>query len=459
MRTTSNAAALKGFTGYAIWAAGLLAVLTGCETVQDKTALETYDTYRNEAGKAAFNVNFNYNDAVVVDNAFVAGQYYEGTAKVGRAEVAFQAGLKEPAGELAMEMEQYIAHVEQALGRELQVPVRAYLLRRDRMPGTIGGGFQRTSDVYQFPMFVANEDESFETIRSTNPFYPYMFIHELAKLSLVDPARPPLILADQKSNPLVKIRYNTRWFREGLANYAEYLIYEKIRERAGAEHGDTSLTTFEMTHVYQEPLTSLAKLGPELFNWDAFNATANNPDYFNAAMGLFILVEDQFGEGAVRSIMDELEKENYVDGQVIEDTFSRTLGKDIRALVQDFALPVAGAELSALTPATAKNYGLQVPQGLYVNSVTDAGLANAAGVQRGDVIVGINRRSITNNLDHELAMLEAKRHGNVYFTVDRMGERMTLGAQFSVPGAPAHGQSGVGAGLVTGDVLGFSGGE
>lgn len=459
MRTTSDAANWTGINGCWAVAAAFLAVLAGCETVQDKSALETYDTYRNEAGKAEFNVNFNYNDAVVVDNAFVAGQYYEGTAKVGRAEVAFQAGLKEQAGELALEMEHYIAHVERVLGREFQVPVRAYLLRRDQMPGTIAGGFQRTSEVYQFPMFVANEDESFETIRSTNPFYPYMFIHELAKLSLVDPARPPLVLADQKSNPLVKIRYNTRWFREGLANYAEFLVYEKMRERMAEDGASAPLTAFETTHVYQQPLTSLAKLGPELFNWDAFNATANNPDYFNAAMGLFILVEDQFGEGSVRAIMDALAKEPYVDGQVIENAFSRTLGADIRQLVNDFAVPVAGAEMSALTPATAKNYGLQVPQGLYVNSVTETGLAKAAGVQRGDVILGINRRTITNNLDHELAMLEAKRHGNVYFTVDRMGERMTLGTQFSVPGAPGQGPSGVGAGLVTGDVLGFSGNE
>ena len=440
-------------------ALALMLALAGCETVQDKSALETYDTYRNEAGKAEFNVNFNYNDAVVVDNAFVAAQYYEGTAKAGRAEVAFQAGLKEQAGALAMEMEQYIAHVEQAIGRQLQVPVRAYLLRRDRMPGTIAGGFQKTSEVYQFPMFVVNEDESFETIRSTNPFYPYMFIHELAKLSLVDPARPPLVLADQKSNPLLKIRYNTRWFREGLANYAEFLVYEKMRERMADDGAEAALAAFEASHVYQEPLSALAKLGPALFNWDAFNATAKDPDYFNAALGLFILVEDQFGEGSVRAVMDDLERADYVDGQVLEETFSRVLGSDVRQVLNDFAMPSAGAEMSALTPATAKNFGLQVSQGLYVNGVTDAGLARAAGVQRGDVIVGINRRTVANNLDHELAMLEAKRHGNVYFIVDRMGEQLTLGAQFNVPRTPDAGPSGVGAGLVTGDVLGFSGGE
>lgn len=435
------------------------ALLAGCETMQEKTALETYDTYRNETGKPEFNVRFDYSDGVVVDNAFVASQYYEGTAKLGRAEVAFQAGLKAQAGALAMEMEAYITHVEQALGRELQVPVRAYLLRRDRMPGNIGGGFARTSEVYQFPMFVANEEESFETIRSTNPFYPYMFIHELTKLSLVDPARPPLVLADQKSNPLLKIRYHTRWFREGLANYAEFLIHEQIRERVDESAGDEAMSAFETNHVYQEPLSSLARLGPELFNWDAFSATAENPDYHNASLGLFILVEHQFGEGSIRAVMDELEKQYYVDGQVLEDTFNQVLGTDIRELVNGFAVPVAGAETSALTPATAKNYGLKAPRGLYVNGVTETGLAKAAGVQRGDVIVGINRRTITNNLDHEMAMLEAKGHGNVYFTVDRMGETMTLGTRFNVPGAPGQGPTGVGAGLVTGDVLGFSGAE
>src|SRR5690606_22977495 len=114
-----------------------------------------------------------------------------------------------------------------------------------------------------------------------------------------------------------------------------------------------------------------------------------------------------------------------------------------------------------LTPATAKNYGLEVPRGVYVNAVESGGLAHTAGVQRGDVILGINRHSIANQLDYELALLDAQRHGNVYFSIDRMGERLTLGAQFQVPGAPAPGQgpTGVGAGLVTGDVLGFSGEE
>lgn len=433
-------------------------LLAGCETVQEKSAVETYDTYRNETGKPEFNVNFNYSDSVVIDNNFVASQYYAGTAKVGRAEVAFQAGLKEQAGELAAEMERYVSIVEQALGRQFQVPVRAYLLRRDRMPGSVNGGFQKTGEIYQFPMFVANDDESFETIRSTNPFYPYMFVHELTKLSLVDPARPPLVLPDQKSNPLLKIRYNTRWFREGLANYAEFLVYEQMRERAPREDGSyTPLSTFESTHVYQQPLTSLAEVREELFHWDGFGDRANDPKYFNAAMGLFILVEDQFGKDAVRRVMEALGQQYYVDGQVLEETFNQTLGTNIRQLVNGFAVPTAGADVIALTPATAKNYGLHATRGLYVNSVAENSLAHAAGLQRGDVILGINRTTIENNLDHEMAMLEAKRHGNVYFIVDRMGEQMTLGTQFNVPGAPGQGPTGVGAGLVTGDVLGFSG--
>lgn len=439
--------------------AAALALLAGCETVQEKGALETYESYRNQAGRPAFNVRFNYSDAVEVDNDFVASQYYAGTAKVGRAEVAFQAGLKEQAGELAMEMEQYIAHVEHALGRQLKVPARAYLLRRDRMPGNVTGSFEKTGEVFQFPVFAVEGDESFETIRATNPFYPYMFIHELAKLSLVDPARPPLVLADQKSNPLLKIRYHTRWFREGLANYAEFLVYEKMRERVVEDGAYTPLSTFETTHVYQQPLSALAQVGPELFSWDAFGERANDREYFNAAMGLFILVEDRFGEGAIRTVMDELEDAYYVDGRVLEETFNRTLGTDVRQLVRDFDFTPAGAQTSMLTPATAKNYGLQVPGGLYVNGVAEHGLAKTAGLQRGDVIIGINRRTVRNNLDYELAMLEAQRHGNVYFTVDRMGERETLGASFEVPGAPGAGQSGVGAGLVTGDVMGFSGRE
>jgi hypothetical protein len=102
-----------------------LLVLSGCETLEQQSATATYEDYRNQTEKATFNVVFNYDDAVVVDDSYVATQYYEGTAKVGRVEVTFQAGLKEQAGELAMEMEEYIAEVEAHFGRALETPVRA----------------------------------------------------------------------------------------------------------------------------------------------------------------------------------------------------------------------------------------------------------------------------------------------------------------------------------------------
>lgn len=437
-----------------------LALLGGCETLEQQNAAETYEDYRNQTERAPFNVRFNYNDAVVVDDSYVATQYYEGTTKAGRAEVTFQAGMKEQAGELAMEMEQYIAMVEAHFGRAIQTPVRAYLLRRDHMPGTVTGGFAPTNKVFQFPMFAEAGEESFETLRSSNPFYPYMFIHELTKLSLVDPARPPLVLADQKTGPMMKTRYFTRWFREGLANYAELLVYEKLRERTAGDEDHQPLSSFESNHVYQQPLSALAKVGPSLFSWDEFGDREQDRDYLNAAMGLFVLLEHRFGPGAIRRVMDGLEEQYYVDGQVIVDTINETLDTDIEQVVHGFDLITAGTQMSPLSPATAKNFGLSVKKGLYVNALTETGAARSAGVQRGDVIVGINRRAVMNNLDYELAMLEAQQHGNLYFTVDRLGERHTLGVKVNMPGVtPAAGAGQGGAGVISGDVLGFSGDE
>ena len=438
-----------------------LILLSGCETLEQQSATENYEDYRNQTEKATFNVTFNYDDAVVVDDSYVATQYYEGTAKVGRVEVTFQAGMKEQAGELAMEMEEYIGHVEQHFGRALETPVRAYLLRRDHMPGSVTGGFAPTNQSFQFPLFAVDGEEKFETIRSSNPFYPYMFIHELTKLSLVDPARAPLVLADQKTGPMMKTSYLNRWFREGLANYAELLVYEKMRGRTDEGENGMPLSSFESNHVYQQPLSSLAKVGPALFRWDQFDDDAHNQDYFNAAMGLFILLEHRYGEGAIRKVMDTLEEQYFVDGQVIINAINSTLSIDIEQVVQGFDLMTAGTQASALTPATAKNFGLSVQKGLYVNALTETGAARSAGVQRGDVIVGINRRKVTNHLDYELAMLEAQDHGNLYFTIDRLGESHTLGVKFNLPTITSTGGigGGGGGGVVSGDVLGFSGGE
>jgi hypothetical protein len=437
-----------------------LILLGGCETLEQQSTTETYEDYRNQTEKTSFNVTFNYDDTVVVDDSYVATQYYEGTAKVGRVEVAFQAGLNEQAGELAMEMEEHIAHVEQRFGRALETPVRAYLLRRDHMPGSVTGGFAPTNAAFQFPLFAVEGEENFETIRSGNPFYPYMFIHELTKLSLVDPARPPLILADQKTGPMMKTSYLTRWFREGLANYAELLIYEKMRERNATE-GGSPLSSFESNHVYQQPLSALAKVGPTLFEWEQFNDSTHDRDYYNAAMGLFVLLEHRFGEDAVRKVMDVLEKQYFVDGQVIISAINESLDTNIEEIIQGFDLMTAGAQASPLSPATAKNFGLAVEEGLYVNGVTESGAARAAGVRQGDVIVRINRRAVSNNLDYELAMLDAQDHGNLYFTVNRLGEQHTLGVKFNMPGTASGVGSGIsgGGGVISGDVLGFSSDE
>lgn len=439
-----------------------LVLLGGCKTLEQQSATANYEDYRNQTEKATFNVSFNYDDAVVVDDSYVATQYYEGTAKTGRVEVTFQAGMKEQAGELAMEMAQYIAEVEKHIGRTLETPVRAYLLRRDHMPGSITGGFAPTHEAFQFPLFSAEGKEDFETIRSSNPFYPYMFIHELTKLSLVDPARPPLILPDQKTGPMLKTTYPTRWFREGLANYAEFLVYEKMRERVADGENYEPLSTFESEHVYQQPLSALAKVGPALFSWDKSDDSTQDRAYYNAAMGLFILLEHRFGEGSVRKVMGALEQQSYVDGQVIINTINKTLDTDIEQVVQDFDLMTAGTQASPLTPATAKNFGLAVQQGLYVNALAETGAAHAAGLRQGDVIIGINRRTITNHLDYELAMLEAQEHGNLYFTVDRLGERQTLGAKFKPPFTAPSGRPGNGgpvSGVISGNILGFSDGE
>ena len=57
-------------------------------------------------------------------------------------------------------------------------------------------------------------------------------------------------------------------------------------------------------------------------------------------------------------------------------------------------------------------------------------------------------------------MLDAQEHGNLYFIVDRLGERHTLGVKMNVPGSMAVGGAvGASSGIVSGDVLGFSGTE
>lgn len=89
--------------------------------------------------------------------------------------------------------------------------------------------------------------------------------------------------------------------------------------------------------------------------------------------------------------------------------------------------PALGIQGATITTAIAQQYNLSVSQGVYIVQVTSGSGAEAAGLRQGDVITGIDGRSM-NTIDAVLNYVRSKNVGEtVQVTINRNGTTKTLG--------------------------------
>jgi serine protease DegS len=79
-----------------------------------------------------------------------------------------------------------------------------------------------------------------------------------------------------------------------------------------------------------------------------------------------------------------------------------------------------------LTPALAESLGLSSPKGVLVAGVQRSGPAAAAGLQPGDVIVGLDRISADSALEIMNAIAERRPGDRVQLQIDRGGQQLSL---------------------------------
>lgn len=79
---------------------------------------------------------------------------------------------------------------------------------------------------------------------------------------------------------------------------------------------------------------------------------------------------------------------------VRRDGVERTLEVRLGEAAGEARRAQLGLEVQPVTPALARQLGLDSPQGLVVTGVEDGSPADEAGIQRGDVIREINRRPV-----------------------------------------------------------------
>ena len=362
---------------------------------------------------------------------------FEGTRDANDTIVRYQRGLGPQAQDIADLTAGLLRQVEARTGVTISTRPALYLLRFNEPPQNFDIVLAAEPNELPLPLFLTVGEESGEAILARSRSYPYLLLHELVETSLASGVGGGRVLPDLSLNLLVvglHVNNYTRWFREGLANYAGYIAFEAMAGQMSAARRPDLRETL----LHTNPFSALAEVGDRLFSWPQ-SATDMDAErqYYNAALGLFLLLADTFGEPALREIMSEIATRKDVDGRDLVRITNRVLRTDVKKLAEDFEFPRFGVEVELLSPALARNKGVELREGLFVRAVQEGSSAARAGLQAKDVITAVGATPITNSLDFELGLFKARKQPTVPFTIQRVGTgTLTLEVLLQKPPTP-----------------------
>jgi hypothetical protein len=407
---------VKKSSGVFLIVLGILVGLpTGCSSL-NKSMTETVLAKKKSR---EWNIHYVSRLQYTLTNETLLGLEFEGSRNAGDTAVRYQRGLGDQAQCLADKTAALLEAVHQRTGVTFTTRCTLYLLRFDRPPQNFS--IDLTSDPNEFllPLFVQAGQESCPDIVAQSRSYPYLLVHEMTETSLINKAGGAVLPDLAWGTPGVRMHVNnyTRWFRDGFANYAGYLAYTIT----AAESPSEKKLYQQEALVHTEPFSSLAQVHDKLFSWPQAAKPELERAYYNAALGLFLLIADTFGEQAIRDIIHEIAQRRGVDGHDLIEITNRVLNTDVKQLAKDFEFPRLGAEVELMTPALALNKGVEPHAGLLVTAVSGGSLARRGGLKEKDVIVALGDTPIANHLDFELGLFKLRKAESVPLTIQRVG--------------------------------------
>ncbi len=395
----------------------MVTLSAGCRTINRHITEVVLDGGRAKQ----WHVHYGSAQQYQLDNSRLEQIEFEGTVTGPRISVRYQRHLRDQAQQIADRTTEMLEQVETRIGATITTNSTVHLFRFDQTPQNYN--IRLTVEPNEFPwlLFVRAGDESYPAILAENPSYPYLFVHELVETSLVSSGADARLLPDVGWGALgltVHVNNYTRWFRDGLANYAGYIAHGVVAKELA--RSESAPLTGSLLHTH--PFSSLARVRHKLFSWPQSAQKEQQREYYNAALGLFLLIEHRFGEQAIRDIMKEIAAHEAVDRHDLLKITNATLGTDVKKLVAGFRFPATGLRLVRNTPALALNNGLDIENGLFVDAAEPNSPGDRAGLRPKDVIVTAESAALTNELDFELALFRAQERPSIPLTVRRKGE-------------------------------------
>ena len=203
---------------------GMAGLLAGCRTINRRVTEAVL--HRGEAKQ--WHVHYGSAQHYKLGNEGLERIEFEGSVGDEHISVRYQRGLQAQAQDFTDRTADLLEQVEQRIGAPITTHSTIHLLRFNETPQNYN--IRLTVEPNEFPwlLFVRAGDESYPAILAQNPTYPYLFVHELVETSLVCSRTEGRLLPDLGWGALglrVHLNNYTRWFREGLANYAGYVAH------------------------------------------------------------------------------------------------------------------------------------------------------------------------------------------------------------------------------------------
>jgi len=410
-------------------------VFTGCSGTNKQVSNDT-----GKKGNSVKSIIAHYRDQYVFNfnNENLKNIQFEGNITAGRTNIKYQRGLEQQARFIAEKFNDVFSHVESETGIDFAVNPQIYLLRVQNYPQNLNMSFSTEDpNMYPIPMFIEIGKEDANLILSNNIYFPYSLIHEMAETSLIYPDKKGVIKYFHQFRFLIftaTFDDYTRWFREGFANYAGYIALDYFRSNP-----DENLSRiWDISSMNETPFSSLNEVRGNLFKWEQKANQKLKGDYYSAALGLFLLLEDKFGREAVRDIINDFDNYESLDSTEIKKIINKKLNTDIEQLVKEFKFTKIGIHYNPLNPVFALNKGLEQKYGVYVQAVEPNSIAEKAGIDINDVIVSFDNKPIKSRFDFELALFEGIKKSTAQLQVWRHDQgykeiQLSLDKPYDIP--------------------------
>lgn len=334
--------------------------------------------------------------------------------------VYYQTGLERFAEELAHITDEMVLHVEQRTNLLFDSEELTILLfntaheyptsqERDTYWGQ-GNHFKCCRDIKHVISLYVPARADLEAVLVRNRLYPWPLVHEMVEGILSTSAASRGI--EGQTDVIL-----TRWFREGIADYAGFAAFEFLISKI--DLAEPMNTTF-IRNSRPNPFPNLDKIGTDIFYWPQ-GAFPDDPrkfvDHYAASFGLFMLIEHRYGKEAIGQIGKRANDMYLADGSEVAAICSETIGTDIIELVENFRFPDFGMETERLC-SFFDPHDLQMP-GLYVKEVQPGGLAEKSGLREGDVILRANNHDVSVSFDLEYSVLRSLGNNEITLEVWR----------------------------------------